>query len=67
MTKEFLLRKDKKEKKKPIAHSGTFVFARHKSQRFAKPKEPSFCIRTQAHPPPFKKDYLIVENFFKFL
>jgi hypothetical protein len=42
MTKKFLLHKDK-EKAKPTAHSGTFVFARHKNQRFAKPKEPSFC------------------------
>jgi len=27
--------------------SGTFGFARRKSQRFAKPKEPSFCQRTK--------------------
>jgi len=26
--------------------SGTFGFARHTSQRFAKPKEPLFCQRT---------------------
>jgi len=26
--------------------NGTFVFARHKSRRFAKPKEPSFCRHT---------------------
>jgi len=44
MTKEFLLHKDRK--RKPTAHSGTFVFARHKSQHFAKPKEPSFCRPT---------------------
>ena len=26
--------------------SGTFGFARHTSQTFAKPKEPLFCLRT---------------------
>ena len=26
--------------------NGTFGFARHKSQRFTKPKEPFFCQRT---------------------
>jgi hypothetical protein len=27
--------------------NGTFGFARHTSQRFAKPKEPFFCKRTE--------------------
>jgi len=27
--------------------NGTFGFARHTSQRFAKPKEPFFCHRTE--------------------
>jgi hypothetical protein len=27
--------------------NGTFGFARHTSQRFAKPKEPFFCQRTE--------------------
>jgi hypothetical protein len=48
------------EKKKEKAHpshflkfllasrtNGTFGFARHTSQRFAKPKEPFFCQRTE--------------------
>jgi hypothetical protein len=30
----------------PTAQNGTFGFARHTSQRFAKPKEPFFCQRT---------------------
>ena len=30
----------------PTAQNGTFGFARHTSQRFAKPKEPFFCKRT---------------------
>jgi len=43
---KFLLHKDRKEIGKPAAHFSTFGFARHKSQRFAKPKEPFFCQRT---------------------
>jgi hypothetical protein len=31
----------------PIAQNGTFGFARHKSQRFAKPKEPFFLPKHQ--------------------
>jgi hypothetical protein len=30
----------------PTAQNGTFGFARYTSQRFAKPKEPFFCQRT---------------------
>jgi uncharacterized membrane protein len=35
-----------KRQEMPTAQNGTFGFARHTSQRFAKPKEPFFCNRT---------------------
>ncbi len=33
-------------KRQPTAQNGTFGFARHTNHRFAKPKEPFFCNRT---------------------
>ena len=59
MTKDNLLQNEK-YKWKPTAHSGTFGFARHKSQRFAKPKEPSFSQRTDR---PLKIQTLYIMKF----
>jgi hypothetical protein len=46
MTKEFLLHKEKEEKRKPIAHSGTFGCPNTLATT-SQPKEPSFCRRSQ--------------------
>jgi hypothetical protein len=37
---------DRQRQKKPAAHFSTLGFARHTSQRFAKPKELKFSHRT---------------------
>ncbi|MFA7107468.1 MAG: hypothetical protein WC154_09215, partial [Candidatus Izemoplasmatales bacterium] len=53
MRKEFLLHKDKEKGNLPHIQAHLSL-PDTKSQRFTKPKEPSFCRRTQAHPPPLK-------------